>query len=462
MRSRAEVPGRKPTDHAPQEETCEDPTVRVLLGDARHMDRVGDASVHLVITSPPYWQLKDYGASDQVGFADSYEEYVNHLNLVWGECHRVLHPGCRLCVNVGDQFARAAHYGRYKVIPIRTEVIRFCETVGFDYMGAVIWQKVTTTNTTGGGAVMGSYPHPRNGIVKLDYEFILLFRKLGRPPVVSRERKEASQLTAEEWGTHFSGHWNFPGERQQGHLAMFPEELPRRLTRMFSFVGETVLDPFLGSGTTCLAARRLGRNAIGYEINADFLPAIEDKLGAGSFGVERPSAPSRGMLDASLAALPYQFVDPVRVERRVDSRREHFGSRVDGKEKRRTDLRRVRDVTSPDTLILDDDTAVRLLGVVPLKGREAQAVARLWELVRGQQVYVRPDPRCESGPMRETGPAGRESQGAGDAPLVYLYLKNRTPVNRHLIRSGLVTVDRSRSYRFREAFCEERRRARSS
>ena len=231
------------------------------------MAEVPEESVHLVVTSPPYWQLKDYGNGRQIGFDDSYETYINNLSLVWSECHRVLAQGCRLCVNIGDQFARSVYYGRYKVIPIRTEIIKFCETIGFDYMGAVIWQKVTTCNTTGGATIMGSFPYPRNGILKLDYEFILIFKKYGTGPAVSREIKEQSRLTTEEWNQYFAGHWNIPGERQDKHLAMFPEEIPRRLIRMFTFVGDTVLDPFLGSGTTCLAARNLQRNSIGYEIN---------------------------------------------------------------------------------------------------------------------------------------------------------------------------------------------------
>ena len=127
-------------------------THKIIIGDSRKMEELRDESVHLVITSPPYWQLKDYGVSCQIGFNDSYESYINNLNLVWDECHRVLHKGCRLCVNIGDQFARAVYYGRYKVIPIRTEIIKFCETIGFDYMGAIIWQKVTTSNTTGGAS----------------------------------------------------------------------------------------------------------------------------------------------------------------------------------------------------------------------------------------------------------------------------------------------------------------------
>jgi len=117
------------------------------------MSELKDGSIHLLITSPPYWQLKDYGNENQIGFNDSYENYINNLNLVWSECFRVLHDGCCLCINIGDQFARFVYYGRYKVIPIHSEIIKFCETVGFDFMGQIIWQKQSTMNTSGSGAV---------------------------------------------------------------------------------------------------------------------------------------------------------------------------------------------------------------------------------------------------------------------------------------------------------------------
>src|SRR3990167_4918668 len=199
---------------------------KIIIGDSRHMNgEVKDASVHLIITSPPYWQIKDYGVKNQIGFNDSYEKYIKNLNQVWSECYRVLHPGCRLCVNIGDQFARAVTYGRYKIIPIREEIIRYCETIGFVYMGAIIWQKKTTMNTTGGASIMGSFPYPRNGLIEIDYEFILLFKKLGKSPNnVSREIKEQSKLSKEEWRKYFTGHWNFAGCKQDKHIAMFPEE----------------------------------------------------------------------------------------------------------------------------------------------------------------------------------------------------------------------------------------------
>jgi site-specific DNA-methyltransferase (adenine-specific) len=309
---------------------------RIIIGDSRHMAEVADESVHLVITSPPYWQLKDYGNGSQIGFDDSYEDYINNLNLVWNECHRVLHKGCRLCVNVGDQFARSVYYGRYKVIPIRAEIIRFCETVGFDYMGAVIWQKVTTCNTTGGATIMGSFPNPRNGILKIDYEFILIFKKQGAGPKVAKEIKDQSKMTTEEWNQFFAGHWNIPGEKQDKHLAVFPEEVPRRLIRMFSFVGDTVLDPFLGSGTTSLAARKLERNSIGYEANHDFLIVIEEKLGIrqkmlfqdAEFELLTQSKQQANLRDA-IKQLPYVFKDPVKFEKKVDPRKLQFGSKID-------------------------------------------------------------------------------------------------------------------------------------
>jgi len=254
---------------------------KIIIGDSRNMTELKDNSVHLVVTSPPYWQIKDYGDKNQIGFHDNYEDYIRKLNEIWTESYRVLNPGCRLCINIGDQFARAVTYGRYKIIPIRTEIIKFCESIGFDYMGAIIWQKMTTMNTSGGASVMGSYPYPRNGHIAIDYEFILLFKKLGKnKDNISQAVKEKSKLTNEEWRKYFTGHWNFAGEKQNGgHIAMFPEELPRRLIKMFSFVGENILDPFLGSGTTTKVAQELSRNSIGYEINKKFLPIIEEKIG---------------------------------------------------------------------------------------------------------------------------------------------------------------------------------------
>lgn len=410
---------------------------QIIVGDARRMREVEAGAVHLVITSPPYWQLKDYGKGNQIGFNDTYETYVNHLNLVWQECHRVLAPGCRLCVNIGDQFARSAYYGRYKVIPIRTEIIRFAETAGFDYMGAIIWQKVTTCNTTGGATVMGSFPHPRNGVVKIDYEFILLFKKHGKPAKVDKALKEKARMTTEEWNQYFSGHWRFAGEKQSNHLAAFPEELPRRLIRMFSFPGERVLDPFLGSGTTSVAARNLGRNSIGYEINADFLPLIENRLDDAQMDVVRPLEEDADF-SGDLARLPYLFKDPLPFDRKADPRKLGFGSRIDADTSiEREDYCRVKKVLSPSLVELDNGSCLRLLGVRDRPGTARAAKAFLEAKTAGQRVFVKHDhPRHD-----EEGHL-----------LGYLYLKNKTFVNFHLVRSGLVEVDAEREYKVRSRF----------
>lgn len=404
----------------------------VINGDARKMAKVADSSVHLIITSPPYWQLKDYGSEEQVGFDDSYADYINNLNLVWRECFRVLHNGCRLCVNIGDQFARSVHYGRYKVIPIRTEIIRFCETIGFDYMGSIIWQKVTTCNTTGGATVMGSFPYPRNGIVKIDYEFILIFKKLGKDPRPSPSQKEASKLSKEEWNQFFNGHWNFAGERQSNHLAMFPYELPRRLIKMFSFCGETVLDPFLGSGTTALAALRNNRNSVGYEINQEFMNLIREKIECGQdllsegdliFDMDG-SRPSESEFDT----LPYLFTDPHGVNKRVDPRQMSYGSRVSTKSGPRQQYFSVAEVVDVNKLRLDNGVMIRLLGVDPIPGSESTAINFLRDMLKGQKVFLRFDSEKHD-----------ESQNL----LAYLYLKNKTFINAHLIKRGFARVDNS-------------------
>lgn len=308
------------------------PTHHILInGDSRNMSQIQDESVGLIVTSPPYWQLKDYGSESQIGFHQSYEDYINHLNLVWNECFRILKPGCRLCINIGDQFARTAYYGRYKIVPIHSEIIRFCETVGFDYMGTIIWQKQTTMHTTGGQRVMGSYPYPRGGIVKVDYENILLFKKQGKAPSVEKAYREASKLTDEEWNTYFSSHWNFPGAKQTEHIAVFPEELPKRLIKMYSFVSDTVCDPFMGSGTTALAAMKLERSSVGYEINREFRRYYHEKLTKLDNNSYFEFYEDNNTINTVelIEHLPYKFIDAHQIERQVDVRQNTYGSKFE-------------------------------------------------------------------------------------------------------------------------------------
>jgi site-specific DNA-methyltransferase (adenine-specific) len=421
-------------------------THKIIIGDSRQMKEVSDESVHLIVTSPPYWQLKDYGNGSQIGFNHSYEDYINNLNLVWKECYRALHKGCRLCINIGDQFARSVYYGRYKIIPIRTEIIKFCETIGFDYMGAIIWQKVTTCNTTGGATVMGSFPYPRNGIVKLDYEFILIFKKLGKPPVVPRAIKEKSKLSQEEWNAYFYGHWNFAGEKQDKHLAMFPEELPKRLLKMFTFVGDTVLDPFLGSGTTTLAAKKLERNSIGYEINEAFLPIIREKVGLAQKNVHSEiifevikQEKTKIDFQEEIKRLPYIFKDPIKFDKKIDPKKLGFGSKIDNNHTVKENYYSIKEIINPETLVLNNDLKVRLIGIREKPENRTQAMNFLKDISKSQKVFLKFD---------------SQKYDEKNNLLCYLYLKNKTFINAHLIKNNLADVDISFDYRFKGKFIQ--------
>lgn len=407
------------------------------------MNELQNNSIHLVITSPPYWQLKDYGTDTQIGYHDSYENYINNLNLVWKECYRVLHNGCRLCVNIGDQFARSVYYGRYKVIPIREEIIKFCENIGFDYMGAIIWRKVTTSNTTGGGLQMGSYPYPRNGILKIDYEFILIFKKLGEAPKPTNGQKELSKMTSEEWNTFFTGHWNFSGARQDNHIAMFPEELPKRLIKMFAFVGDTVLDPFAGSGTTSLAAKNLQRNSVAYEINSEYIPVIKTKLRTSQTDIEGTEYQFLKHdtvinFEEEIQKLPYIFIDPHKLDKKVDPKKFQFGSKIDKEGfASREELFTVKEVISPEKVRLNSGLVIKLIGIKEDPIINGEATEFLQKKTKGQRVFLKYD---------------KIKYDNENNLLAYVYLENKTFINAHLIKSGLVNVDNIMEFKYKEKF----------
>lgn len=236
------------------------------------MKEIADNSVHLIITSPPYWNIKNYGHPKQIGYNDTLTDYFEKLNSVWSECLRALSPGCRLCINIGDQYLRATTDTLYQIIPLHAMLVNDI-TSHFEkdvvYLGSIIWSKISNTKTSGGASVMGSYGRPRNGYVSYNYEYIAIFKKKGKDPKPDTVFKEHSIIDLQEWRELFNGIWSFKGARQSGHVAAFPDELPNRLMRMFTFESDTVLDPFLGSGTTSRVAWDLGRNSVGYEIGFD-------------------------------------------------------------------------------------------------------------------------------------------------------------------------------------------------
>lgn len=418
-------------------------THTIINGDSRQMNELKDKSVHLIVTSPPYWQLKDYGTDNQIGFHDDYETYINHLNLTWKECFRVLHDGCRLCINIGDQFARSIYYGRYKIIPIHTEIIKFCEIIGFDFMGSIIWQKATTMNTSGGASIMGSFPHPRNGIVKLDFEYILLFKKPGTAPKPTLAQKENSAMTNEEWNTYFNGHWYFSGAKQDKHLAMFPEELPNRLIKMFSFPNETVLDPFLGSGTTSLVAKKLNRNSVGYEINPEFIPIIKERIGGNDAFSEVEvkvikQKEIEDSFDEKIEELPYLFVDTLKLDKKIDVKKLQFGSKLDADSTgKREEYFSVKEVISPELVRLNNDLIIRLIGIKQNPHINGKASEFLISKVKGKKVFLKYD----------------EIKHDSDNHLMaYLYLENKTFINAHLLKEGLVDVDSNIDFKYKNKF----------
>ena len=253
---------------------------KIYYKSSETMDEVLDDSIQLIVTSPPYGKIKDYGNKNQIGFSGTFDDYFKRLKQVWSECYRVLEPQCRMVINIGDQYLRTSEFGRYRVLSIASKIITDCLDLGFDYLGDIVWQKISTTNTTGGCTLMGSIYYPRNGLLTYDYEHILIFKKYqGKSkrkvdPII----KEMSKIPLSEWKKWFTGHWKFPGVVQKEHIAMFPEELPYRIIRMFSYIGDTVLDPFLGSGTTLKVAKSLFRDGIGYELNKDYKKIVDTKV----------------------------------------------------------------------------------------------------------------------------------------------------------------------------------------
>jgi site-specific DNA-methyltransferase (adenine-specific) len=236
------------------------------------------SSVNLVVSSPPYWKIKDYRIKGQIGVHQTYDQYISSLNHILKECFRVLESGCRCVINIGDQFLRAKDFGKYSVAPIQADLVKAGQNAGFDFMGNIIWTKVTTTKTTGGCSMMGSIYFPRDPHITYEHEYVINFKKPGKAKKPSKENKEKSRLKLEERSEWGRGLWRISPERQNDHIAMFPIELPLRLIKLYSFYGDTVLDPFLGSGTTSLATMMLGRNSIGFELNPDYLKVIWEKL----------------------------------------------------------------------------------------------------------------------------------------------------------------------------------------
>jgi modification methylase len=251
--------------------------------DARHIDFLAPGSVHLVVTSPPYWTLKEYNRSaGQMGFIDDYDEFLSELDRVWARCYDALVPGGRLVCVVGDVcLSRRKNGGEHTVVPLHASIQERCRKLGFSNVAPIIWHKIANAvyEASGNGGGFLGKPYEPNAVIKNDIEFILMERKPGgyRKPTLAA--RLLSVIPAEKHKLWFQQIWTgLTGASTRQHPAPYPLELAERLVRMFSFVGDTVLDPFLGTGTTSLAAARWGRNSIGVEVDAAYFKMAAERV----------------------------------------------------------------------------------------------------------------------------------------------------------------------------------------
>jgi DNA modification methylase len=252
----------------------------LINGDARDLSFIADESVHLVVTSPPYWTLKRYREHpEQMGHITEYEEFLNELNKVWKECHRILVPGGRLVCVVGDVCLSRRENGRHLVMPLHADITVSCRKIGFDNLNPIIWLKISNAafeaNTT--SKFLGK-PYEPNAIIKNDMEFILMQRKSGGYRQPTSSQRELSMIPKQQFREWTQQTWSLTGASTRNHPAPFPYELADRLVKMFSFVGDTVVDPFCGTATTMLAALKNGRNSMGVEIDETYCATALKRL----------------------------------------------------------------------------------------------------------------------------------------------------------------------------------------
>ncbi len=253
---------------------------RLVLGDTRDMSFIADESVHLVVTSPPYWNLKEYLPNPgQLGHIDDYELFLDQLQKVWRECYRVLVPGGRLVCVVGDVCLSRKENGRHVVVPLHADICVMCRKLGFDNLNPIIWHKISNASyeVANGSKFLGK-PYEPNAIIKNDIEFILMQRKGGGYRKPTEEQRERSKISKPDFDIWFQQFWHVTGASTKNHPAPFPLEIANRLIRMFSFVDDVVLDPFMGTGTTALAAILAGRSSISIDIEENYLRYAKRRL----------------------------------------------------------------------------------------------------------------------------------------------------------------------------------------
>jgi modification methylase len=261
------------------------PTAHQLnLGDARRLTGLAPESVHLVVTSPPYWTLKEYRDSEgQMGHIEVYDEFLAELDKVWSQCFRALAPGGRLVCVVGDVcLSRKKNNGRHTVVPLHASIQEHCRKLGFDNLMPIIWHKIANAAyevESGSGSGFLGKPYEPNAVIKNDIEFILMQRKPGGYRAPELAARVLSVISAENHKRWFQQIWSgLTGASTRYHPPPYPVELAERLIRMFSFVGDTVLDPFLGTGTTTVAAAKTARNSVGFEVDEHYFELAHKRI----------------------------------------------------------------------------------------------------------------------------------------------------------------------------------------
>lgn len=258
-------------------------TQTIHVSDSRDLSKIQDDSVHLVVTSPPYWNLKKYNDHDnQLGHIDDYQQFLDQLDKVWQECYKKLVIGGRLVIVVGDVLLSRREFGRHKVVPLHADIQVRCEKIGFDNLAPIIWHKISNAKfeVEGNSKFLGK-PYEPNGIIKNDIEYILMLRKNGGYRKPSYDQRRLSIISEVEFNKWYQQIWDFNGASTKVHPAPYPEELSNRIIRMFSFATDTVLDPFLGSGTTMVSAIKNGRSCIGIEIDESYAEMAYNRINNG-------------------------------------------------------------------------------------------------------------------------------------------------------------------------------------
>lgn len=268
------------TEHTETGAAAPPVAVQLRRGDARELDWIPNESVHLVVTSPPYWTLKEYNDHPgQLGHVKEYEEFLDELDRVWRHAFRILVPGGRLVCVVGDVCLSRREHGRHYVMPLHADIAVRCRHIGFDNLNPILWLKISNASfeVENGSKFLGK-PYEPNAIIKNDMEFILMQRKPGGYRSPTDTQRKMSMIAKEDFDRWFQQTWKLTGASTRDHPAPFPLELADRLVRMFSFAGDTVCDPFAGTGTTLIAAANAHRNAIGVEIDSQYVAIAGERI----------------------------------------------------------------------------------------------------------------------------------------------------------------------------------------